>query len=588
MSRSDYNIKLKVYLALLPDVFVQTDAFDGRHALREKCILKRLLKVWQLVAAMLLMVTIAHADLDPHPSTLPGSTLDEVSHVGKGWCHSGDNDALRTSLLDVDALKRHFRDIFAFVTDVARIDETTWGDACQFRAHIRLSDEHMSAALVKVYREAAEGKRGLPEGNRDLPWHERYQHKALDWLGVCSDLSARAFLLEVAENKAEKTCLRKAALLSYIRVASPDETKRALIRFLIEDERMDAGQRAAIYKGAQEVYAESGALKRRAIRSSLIVAAAREETQGGFECVDGILAGWSDIYRRSHERLALLKQHAGEAAKQPHGYLTNAVFHVNTNLVDLKVRDLNGFGAVNDSMDDQSRSFLLDLAADRKYSYDLRGSMLRRFLVNADAEGTKDTLMRFLIGMDRVQYPYPAYRDAMMFVFDKADEFKQRAILATLQVVAAREDRIGEFLALDDLLVKRSDRYRRSRQRLHLLEGHALRMPHDQVYFDKKLLLFALADARKFWRRTDVSMCLENLKAQDFGQALSAQEIAKWGGTLNTGAISLASLYESSSSELPESRSRIRWYVVLSVAGVVSVALVCWRLRVRRRRKAGV
>ncbi|MGI6496197.1 MAG: hypothetical protein ACOX5G_08935 [Kiritimatiellia bacterium] len=536
---------------------------------------------------MLAMVTIAHAGVEVHPSTFPGSTLDEVSPEAKGWRHSGDADAWRSSLLNVDVLKRHFINIFAFETDVARIDETTWGDACQFRERMGLSDEHLSAALIKVYREAAERKRGLSADNRDVPWHERYQHKALVWLGVCSDLSARAFLLEVATDTSEESCFRTAALLSYIRVASPDETKQALIRFLIEDDRMDPQQRAALYGGAREVYAEAGTLKRRAIRSSFIVAATHEETRGGFEIVDGVLAGWDDVYRRSHERLALMGQHAGEDAEQQTGYDVTAVFHVHTNLAALKAVNLSDWGTVvGTSTDDQSQSVMLDLAADRLYSHDFRDDRLYFFLVEADAEGAKQALIRFLVGADRLQYPYRIYWKAMENIFKEADELKQRAIFATLQVAVAREDKPGEFLALDDLLVRRSDSYRRSRQRLHLLESHALRMPHDPVCFDRSLLV-ALADARKFWRRTDVNMSLADLQAQDFGRPLSAQEIEQWGGTLNTGAIGYESSYQSWASESSMSCSRAVWCGLIAVAGVILAVPVCWRLGLRRKRKAG-
>lgn len=583
MSKNDNNIKLRNGRAL-PEFPAKTDVFGGIHVLFERSIPKGLMRLQLIVTVMLVMATIARAGVEAHPSTFPGSTLDEVSPMRQGWCHFGENDALRTSLLDVDTLKRHFINIFAFITDVVRIDETTWGDASQFRERMGLSDEHLSAALIKVYREAAERKRGLPADNRDVPWHERYQHKALDWLGVCSDLSARAFLLEVAADKSEKNRFRTAALLSYIRVASPDETKRALIRFLIEDERMDPGQRTAIYRGAQEVYAEASALKRRAIRSSFIVAAAHE-TQSGFRAVDGVLAGWSDAYRRSHERLSLMKQHADEDAKQQTGYDVTAVFHVNTNLAVLKANNLNGWGTnIDESMDEHARPFLLDLAADPLLG-DLRENMLRFFLAKADAEGTKDALIRFLIGTDRLQYPYPIYMYVMGKFFQRADDLKQRAIFATLLVTAAREDKLGEFLALDDLLVRRSDSYRRSRQRLHLLEGHAIRMPHDSKEFDKSLLV-ALADARKFWRRTDVNMCLADLRAQDFSQPLSAQEIEKWGGTLNTHATNSERLFQSWASESSMSRSKVVWCGLITIAGVVSAVLVCWRVLLRRKRGA--
>lgn len=585
MSKNDNNIKLRNGRAW-PEFSAKSDVFGGIHVLFERSIPKGLMRLQLIVTVVLVMATIARAGVEAHPSTLPGSTLDEVSPEAKGWRHSGDADAWRTSLLDVDALKKHLINIFAFVTDVAPVDVTTWGDACQFRERMGLSDEHLSAALIKVYREAAKRKRGLPTDNRDVPWHETYQHKALDWLGVCSDLSARAFLLEVAADKSEKNRFRTAALLSYIRVASPDETKRALIRFLIEDERMDPGQRTAIYRGAQEVYAEAGTLKRRAIRSGLIVAAAHEETREGFRTVNGVLADWDDVYRRSHERLALMKQHVGKDEKQQTGCDVTAVFHVNTNLAVLKANNLNGWETVVDtSKDDQSQSIMLDLAADRLYSYDFRTDRLYFFLIEADAEGTKDALIRFLIGTDRLQYPYLLYLKVMGRIFKEADDLKQRAIFATLQVTAAYEDKLGEFLALDDLLVRRSDNYRRSRQRLHLLEGHAIRMPHDSKEFDKSLLV-ALADARKFWRHTDVNMCLADLRAQDFSQPLSAQEIEKWGGTLNTHATNSERLFQSWASESSMSRSKVVWCGLITIAGVVSAVLVCWRVLLRRKRGA--
>ena len=107
MSKNDNNIKLRNGRAW-PEVFAKTDVFGGIHVLLERNIPKGLLMRRQLiVTVMLIMVTTAQAGIKEHPSTLPGSTLDEVSPEAKGWRHSGDADAWRTSLLDVDALKRH-------------------------------------------------------------------------------------------------------------------------------------------------------------------------------------------------------------------------------------------------------------------------------------------------------------------------------------------------------------------------------------------------------------------------------------------------------------------------------------------------
>lgn len=64
-------------------------------------------------------------------------------------------------------------------------------------------------------------------------------------------------------------------------------------------------------------------------------------------------------------------------------------------------------------------------------------------------------------------------------------------------VAAAHEEGKIGFVEVDRIIAMRSDTYRRSRERLALLEHHSLAPPTRNLYTDADLGI-ALAEARKF------------------------------------------------------------------------------------------
>ena len=118
--------------------------------------------------------------------------------------------------------------------------------------------------------------------------------------------------MSYATTKENDSWLRRAAILSYLRLADPGEAKNALLRFLVEEDRMDNMARLGLYSYARTVYDAASPEKQAAILAALIASANKEEGKIEFMKVDKILAERSAAYRYSRERLVMLERHSLE------------------------------------------------------------------------------------------------------------------------------------------------------------------------------------------------------------------------------------------------------------------------------------
>ena len=167
------------------------------------------------------------------------------------------------------------------------------------------------------------------------------------------------------------------------------------------------------------------------------------------------------------------------------------------------------------------KEFLLDYAASQGNDSVARGIAVSSYLRVADANEARDALVRFLVGRDRMDdmTRLSLYQYAQMTWHETDSVEKEAAILAALMVAAAHgEGKIG-FVEVDRIIAMRSDAYRRSRERLALLEHHSLEPPTANLYTDADLGM-ALAEARKFRVHTSVNTNADLLKARDFSQAV--------------------------------------------------------------------
>ncbi len=180
-----------------------------------------------------------------------------------------------------------------------------------------------------------------------------------------------------------------------------------------------------------------------------------------------------------------------------------------------------------------SKTFLLDLASDTSKNGSLRIIAIASYLRVADAEETKDVLLRFLTGDRRGVDPLSVYEHAAE-TYDHTppeDEAKRRAIIAALMVAAAREEGKIGFVEVDRILAMRSDTYRRSRQRLAMLEHHSLEPPTKNLYTDADLKA-ALAESRNYRSHSSVNTNAAMLQAIDFNEERPADDAETWGGKL--------------------------------------------------------
>ena len=228
-----------------------------------------------------------------------------------------------------------------------------WEERTVFKDSRAITDEQLHRVLIEIYSEAAERGRSLTPKTREWSENRRTIEGILGWLPVCGDMPVKDFLLDYAAARENDYLNRSVAVLSYLRIADSEEAKNALLRFLVEGDRMDNMARLKLYGHARTAYDAAAPEKKAAILAALIAAANKEEGKIEFMKVDKILAERSAAYRCSRERLAMLERHSLEppttnlytdrdlkaAIEESRKYKSHT--SISTNLVALKSRDFN-------------------------------------------------------------------------------------------------------------------------------------------------------------------------------------------------------------------------------------------------------
>ncbi len=187
-----------------------------------------------------------------------------------------------------------------------------WKSFDNFKDSAAVTDEQLHRVLMNLFREAEVKLSALTPRSEERSYYKVVADGVIRWLPKCGEIPVKDFLLDYAASDKNDSWLRRTAILSYLRVADAGEAKDALLRFLVDEDRMNSMERLSIYAYARMAYEEAPAEKRTAILAALMAAAAKEEDKIEFMKVDRILAERSAAYRLSRERLALLERHSLE------------------------------------------------------------------------------------------------------------------------------------------------------------------------------------------------------------------------------------------------------------------------------------
>jgi hypothetical protein len=131
--------------------------------------------------------------------------------------------------------------------------------------------------------------------------------------------------------------------------------------------------------------------------------------------------------------------------------------------------------------DETAKEFLMEIAVDDTKDWMCRVVAIDSYLKRADAQQTRDALLRFLTEI-RVR-PSSTYLSAMMtYEETKGDTAKREAILATLTaIVQAREEDREYFASADKFLAEQSKEYAKSPQRKEALKRMNLPLENKPV-----------------------------------------------------------------------------------------------------------
>jgi hypothetical protein len=159
----------------------------------------------------------------------------------------------------------------------------------------------------------------------------------------------------------------------------------------------------------------------------------------------------------------------------------------------------------------------MDIAADAQKGENLRMNAIRSYLYRADAQETKDALVRFLVGDMKAFSLTPSIYECALNTYDEAekDPLKREAIVASLAVALAREESRANFMSVDKNFAVRNKEYAESSQRLAILQ-RMNRLPPSKSYGDGGNLDSVIKPLQSRTTFTSVSTNLTELMARDF------------------------------------------------------------------------
>jgi len=185
-------------------------------------------------------------------------------------------------------------------------EDESWQEFKHFKDLSAVTDEQLHRVLMEIYREAEDKLQTLTPDTEEWNYNLGLVDGVIRWLPKCKGIPVKDFLLAYAASDEKHRHTRQAAIRSYLRVADAEETKKALLRFLAEGDRMDSQSRSTIIWSTLMVYQDATAEKKRAIVESLCVALAGEDHKWLFRVYDDVLCQISPHYRHSLQRRDIL------------------------------------------------------------------------------------------------------------------------------------------------------------------------------------------------------------------------------------------------------------------------------------------
>jgi hypothetical protein len=262
-----------------------------------------------------------------------------------------------------------------------------------FKSKFKISDEFMRTVSMEIYSETMDKVKKAPQGNNGVASQEDQKLLLISvgWMGTVADNETKTFLLGLATDVLTGKGVKKQAISSYLFAADPEEAKNALLRFLVEGDRMSYMERLSLYEFARMAYDSASPEKKVAILVALIAAAAKEEGKIEFMEVDKILAARNTAYKFSRQRLAMLERHSLEpptnnlytdrdlkvGLEECRKYRAHT--NISTNLVVVKTRNFNlplPVGVTNELLNSVSNSVSSEFVKIGDDSNDLTGTLV--------------------------------------------------------------------------------------------------------------------------------------------------------------------------------------------------------------------
>ena len=185
-------------------------------------------------------------------------------------------------------------------------EDESWQEFKHFKDLSAVTDEQLHRVLMEIYREAEDKLQTLTPDTEEWNYNLGLVDGVIRWLPKCKGIPVKDFLLAYAASDEKHRHTRQAAIRSYLRVADAEETKKALLRFLAEGDRMDSQSRSTIIWSTLMVYQDATAEKKGAIVESLCAALAGEDHKWLFRVYDDVLCQISPHYRHSLQRRDIL------------------------------------------------------------------------------------------------------------------------------------------------------------------------------------------------------------------------------------------------------------------------------------------
>jgi hypothetical protein len=175
-----------------------------------------------------------------------------------------------------------------------------------------ISDEIMRNVAVEIYHESVKAlsEKSSTSTESVLNTYKGQVDIALFCLGLSADQDAKKLLMTIATNNEMEMTYRRQAISAYLRASNAGEAQTTLLRFLVEEGRLDYMERLSLYEYAKMVYDEATAEKKMAILNVLYIAVSDPNLEPWeFRVCDDILAKLSPIYAKSYQRFLLLKKY---------------------------------------------------------------------------------------------------------------------------------------------------------------------------------------------------------------------------------------------------------------------------------------